>query len=49
METKRQSEALFEDDVVAELEKLSSNWKLYDQRVVKESIKLIELCRSSPK
>jgi len=46
MEIKRQKEALYEDDVVAELEKLSANWKLYDWQVVEERIKPLELSRT---
>jgi hypothetical protein len=49
MEIKRQNEALQEDDIVAKLEKLSSNWKLYDQRSVKKRIKLLELSRYTTK
>jgi hypothetical protein len=49
MEIKRQEEALCEDDVVDELEKLSSNWKLYDRRVAKDRIKLLELNRTITK
>jgi len=49
MEIKRQTEALQEDDVVAEIEKLSSNWKLYDQRSIKERIKLLESIRYTTK
>jgi hypothetical protein len=49
MDIKRQRDFLNEDDVLAELEILSSNWRLYDQRPTKERIKLIELSRLSQK
>jgi len=45
MEIKRQNESLQEDDSIAELEKLSSNLKLYEQRSFKERIKPLELSR----
>jgi hypothetical protein len=49
MQIKRQNESLQEDDVIAELEKLCSNWKLHDQRSVKERIKPLELSRYTTK
>lgn len=49
MDIKRQKDALNEDDVLAELEKLSSNWKIYNLRPSKERIKLIELSHLSQK
>ena len=45
MELKRHKEDLNEDYVVFEMEKLRSNWEIYDQRAIKERIKLLELCR----
>ncbi len=49
MDIKRQKDDLNEDVVLAELEKLSSNWRLYNQQPTKERIKLIELSRLTQK
>jgi hypothetical protein len=49
MDIKRPKDALNEEAVSADLEKISSNWRLYNQRPSKDRIKLLELIRLSKK
>ena len=49
MDINRPKDALNEEAVSADLEKISSNWRLYNQRHSNDRIKLVELIRLSNK